>query len=75
MLSRDVSQLKEKHIIDYFISGTLTEIQDQIIVNVKLIDIHSNIVHGAATKTVPLNVFWSQEKVQLRDSSLIRNHY
>jgi TolB-like protein len=75
MLSRDVSQLKEKHKIDYFITGTLTEIQDQFIVNVKLIDSRSNIIYGAATQTVPLNAFWSQEKVQLRDGSLIRNHY
>ena len=75
MLSRDVSQLKEKHKIDYFITGTLTEVQDQYIVNVKLIDSRSNVIHGAATKTVPLNAFWSLEKVQLRDGSLIRNHY
>jgi TolB-like protein len=75
MLSRDVSQLKEKHKIDYFITGTFTEVQDQYIVNVKLIDSRSNVIHGAATKSVPLNAFWSQEKVQLRDGSLIRNHY
>lgn len=73
MLSRQLHQLTEKQNIDYFITGTLTEQEQSVVVNARLIDVRKQHVIAAATDYVPNNIFWSSEKVKLRQSDLYRS--
>lgn len=73
MLSRKLHELTTKQNIDYFITGTLTEQEQSVVVNARLIDVRNQHVIAAATDYVPNNVFWSSEKVKLRQGDLYRS--
>lgn len=73
MLSRQLNELTEKQNIDYYITGTLTEQEQSVIVNARLIDVKKQHVIAAATDYVPNNVFWSSEKVRLRQGDIYRS--
>lgn len=73
MLSRTLHELSEKQNIDYFITGTFTEQEQSVVVNARLIDVRKQHVIAAATDYLPNNLFWSSEKVKLRQGDLYRS--
>lgn len=75
MLSRDVSELKGKHDVDYFLTGTMTQQETGLVVNARLIDVNTNIVVAAATDYMPINSLWSDEKVKSRNGVITRSSY
>ena len=75
MLSREISELNKTIAADYFLTGTYTQQESQIMVNIRLIQIPENIVLAAATDYVPNDVMWSNSKVTLKNNQLYRNGY
>jgi TolB-like protein len=75
MLSRDVSKLKASANIKYFLTGTLTEQENGVVVNARLINIANNQVMAAATDYVPMDTLWSTSKVKLKQNSIYRTGY
>ena len=75
MLSRDVNELNPTIAADYFLTGTYTQQESQVMVNIRLIQIPENIVLAAATDYVPNDVMWSNSKVTLKNNQLYRNGY
>ncbi|CAM3935908.1 FlgO family outer membrane protein [Pseudoalteromonas byunsanensis] len=75
MLSRNVDNLRERQDIDFVVTGTLTQQQHAYIVNARLIDMQSGRIVSAATTEIPINVMWSDEKVQQRDGLIYRSEY
>ena len=75
MLSRDVSKLKASTKIQYFLTGTLTEQENGVVVNARLINIDNNQVMAAATDYVPMDTLWSSSKVKLKQNSIYRTGY
>lgn len=58
MLSRDLEQIKQRHDIDYFLTGTLTEQPAGVIINAQLVDVETKQIVTAATETISAN-YWS----------------
>lgn len=75
MLSRDISQLRAKQNVQYFLTGTLTEQETGVVVNARLIDTHNNQVIAAATDYVPMDTLWGNQKVQLKNDLIYRTGY
>ncbi|CAH9065986.1 hypothetical protein PSECIP111951_03507 [Pseudoalteromonas holothuriae] len=75
MLSRNIDNLRERQSIDFIVAGTLTQQQHAYIVNARLIDTQSGRVVSAATTEIPVNVMWSDEKIQQRDGLIYRSEY
>ncbi len=75
MLSRDVSKLSGSANIKYFLTGTLTEQENGVVVNARLISIDNNEVLAAATDYVPIDTLWSSSKVKLKENSIYRTGY
>lgn len=75
MLSRDVSQLSEKQQVKYFLTGTMTEQENGVVVNARLIHTTNNQVVAAATDYVPIDTLWSRNKVQLKQKLIYRSSY
>ena len=75
MLSRQVSQLQQSKEIRYFLTGTLTEQENGVVVNAKLIDTVNNQVVAGATDYIPKDVFWTANKVDMRQNRIYRNAY
>jgi flagellar H-ring protein FlgO len=73
VLSRDISQLAQSQSARYVITGTLTEGEQHITVNAKLIDVKSQQVLAAASSVIPVDVLWPLEQVQMRHNKLYRN--
>lgn len=71
--SRQLAELRQQHRADALLSGTYTEQEDGYMVNVRLIDLHSQQVLAAATDYVPGNVMWSAEKMRKRGGYLYRS--
>jgi len=57
MLSRELSQIQQHHDIDYFLTGTLTEQPNGVIVNAQLVHVQSKQIVAAATQAVPAS-YW-----------------
>ncbi len=72
MFSRDPDTLGDWQAAEYFLSGTIVEQQAGAIVNARLIHARSKDVVAAATKFFPAELFWTHEKVTLRDGKLYR---
>ena len=53
MLSRDVEDLSHRQRLDYFLTGTYSEISGGLVVNLRLIHVHDNRVTKAATRFFP----------------------
>lgn len=75
MLSRQVSDLGQPQDIRYFLTGTLTEQENGVVVNARLIDTTNHQVVAAATDYVPGNVFWRGNKVKLKQDLIYRTAY
>ena len=75
MLSRDISQLRGKQDIQYFLTGTLTEQESGVVVNARLIDTVNHQVVAAATDHVPIGVLWGDSKVKLKQDLIYRSGY
>ncbi|MBQ4831895.1 hypothetical protein J8L70_01440 [Pseudoalteromonas sp. MMG010] len=75
ILSRDISQLRQRQNIDYVITGTLTRQQHAYIVNARMINVQDLHIVSAATTEIPINVMWSSEKIQQRDGYIYRSEY
>lgn len=75
MLSRNVKDLTESAVIDYFLTGTYTLQENSTIVNLRLIHVPENIVLAAATDYIPNNTMWSQSKITIKNNHLYRNEY
>lgn len=75
MLSRDMKHLSERQDVQYFLTGTLTEQESGVVVNARLIDTTNNQVVGAATGHVPIDTFWSANKVQMKQNLIYRSGY
>ncbi|BBN81053.1 hypothetical protein PA25_10380 [Pseudoalteromonas sp. A25] len=75
MLSRNIANLRERQNLDFVVAGSLTQQQHAYIVNARLIDMRSGRVVSAATTEIPVNVMWSDEKVQQRDGLIYRTEY
>lgn len=73
--SRQLAELRQQHRADALLSGTYTEQEDGFMVNVRLIDLHSQQVLAAATGYVPGNVMWSTEKMRKRGGYLYRSEH
>ncbi|WP_017446329.1 FlgO family outer membrane protein [Gayadomonas joobiniege] len=61
--SRDLGQLQHSTDADYLLSGTLTEHEQGVIVNVRLIRLENKLIAGTASGFIPRNVFVSQRQV------------
>lgn len=73
VMTRDTAQLSRTlPDLDFFISGTLVEQQQGVMVNARVVHVESKDVVAAATKFFPSNVFWSEEAVTTRDGMLYR---
>ena len=53
MLSRDVAELSNRQRIDYFLTGTYSEISGGLVVNLRLIHVHDNRVTQATSHFFP----------------------
>lgn len=74
MLSRDVADLSNRQQLDYFLTGTFSEVDGGLLVNVRLIRLNSNNVHAAASEFFP----WSSIEgdglqTELRHGQLYRH--
>ena len=75
MLSRKQSNLANKLAINYFLTGTISQVENGFIVNARLIDLADKRVVSAATEIFPANLNWQKNKVLLRNGKLYRSTY
>jgi TolB-like protein len=75
ILSRDITKLRQRQNIDYVVTGTLTRQQHAYIVNARLVNVQNLRVMSAATTEIPINVMWSDEKIQQRNGYIYRSDY
>ena len=75
MLSRKQSDLANKLAINYFLTGTISQVENGFIVNARLIDLADKRVVSAATEIFPANLNWQKNKVLLRNGKLYRSTY
>ncbi len=68
MLTRHVNLLQNKVDIDYFLTGTYSEQEDSLVVNIRLIDVQTKNIVAAATGFIPSNVMWAQPVIMLNGS-------
>ena len=75
MMSREVKALDKTVKADYMLTGTYSQQQNSLIVNVRLIRVFDKTIIAAATDYLPLNSMWNHSKVQLKDNRLYRGEY
>ena len=75
MLSRQVSDINPYVQADYYLTGTYTAQQKNIVINARLIETQSQKVIAAATDVIPANVMWEQGKVMMNDKNIYRTAY
>lgn len=74
VFSRNVDELyKHHHNIDFYLSGTLTEMEHGVFANARIIHVDSKDVVAAATRFIPDDVFWDSEKVTTRGGMIYRS--
>lgn len=74
MLTRDIAELNNRQHLDYFLTGTYSEVDGGLLVNVRLIHITTNQIHAAASEFFP----WSSleghgRQTELRYGQLYRH--
>lgn len=75
MLSRSVNELDPAVKADYMITGSYTQQEQSLMVNVRMIRVFDKTIVAAATDYLPLNSMWSHSKVQLKQNQLYRSEY
>ncbi|WP_235594766.1 FlgO family outer membrane protein [Paraglaciecola hydrolytica] len=75
MLSRELAALNPEIQADYFLTGTYSQLEDKIVVNIRLIAVPSNTIIAAATDYVPSNAMWTKTKVALKANQIYRGSY
>lgn len=70
MLSRELEQIQQRHDIDYFLTGTLSQQPSVVIVNAQLVDVETKQIVTAATKTLSAN-FWSGSSASTVSNKMI----
>jgi TolB-like protein len=73
MLSRDIKNLNTNFSAKYYLTGTYTEQNEQLIVNARIIDLQSMEVKAAATRYIPINVTSNHNKLSLKNNMIYRN--
>ncbi|MEI6893053.1 MAG: FlgO family outer membrane protein [Colwellia sp.] len=77
VFSRDWLELPKRQIIDYIVSGTMVEQEDGVIVNARMIGIHSKVVVATAQSFIPAWVLGDEmknsENVKMKDGLIIRD--
>jgi TolB-like protein len=69
--SRDTDHLTDEIDAGFLLSGTLTEHEKGVVVNVRIVRFDNKKVIAAAQGYVPNSVFWSEQEVTLRDGYLM----
>ena len=72
MLSRQVAELNPNINADYYLTGTYSGHKEQLVVNVRLIALPSNIVVAAATDYIPVDVMEYQSHIKLKNNQIYR---
>lgn len=72
MLSRNIDELTSTINADYYLTGTYSEHKDELVVNVRLIELPSNIVVAAATDYIPADIMEYQSEITLKNNQLYR---
>jgi TolB-like protein len=75
MLSRNVEKVLDNVNAQYVLTGTYISMDNDIIVNVRLIESYNKTIVAAATATVPLGSLWDHNKVKIQNHSLYRGEY
>lgn len=75
MLSRNVEELASTINADYYLTGTYSEHKDKLVINVRLIELPTNIVVAAATDYIPADVMEYQSKIKLKENKVYRGAY
>jgi TolB-like protein len=75
MMSRDVADLDARVKADYMLTGSYTQQQNSLMVNVRLIRVFDKTIVAAATDYLPLDSMWSHNKVQIKNNQLYRGEY
>lgn len=75
MLTRNLSNLRTRQNIDYVILGTITRQEHANMINARLVNVLNGQVISAAFTEVPINVMWTDEKIQMRNNKLYRAEY
>lgn len=75
MLSRDAKELDQRVNADYMLTGSYSQQQNSLVVNVRLIRVFDKTIIAAATDYLPLNSMWSHNKVQIQNDRLYRGEY
>jgi TolB-like protein len=75
VLTRDAKRLNRRQVIDYVLAGTLTRQEHAHIANARIIHLQTGQVIAAAHTEIPINVMWTDEKVQMRENTLYRSGY
>ena len=74
VFSRDVDNLVKHHYdVDFYLSGTLTESEQGVVANARIIRVDSKDVVAAATHFIPDRVFWETEQVTTRGGMIYRS--
>ena len=74
VFSRDVDDLyKHHHDVDFYLSGTLTESEQGVVANARIIHVDSKDVVAAATRFIPDDVLWESEQVTTRGGMIYRS--
>jgi TolB-like protein len=75
MHSRELTELDTQVQADYYLTGTYSEQENSLVVNIRLVDIPSKKILAAATDYIPVNTMWSRTKVNVRDNIIYRSEY
>ena len=74
VFSRSIDELSKYHRdVDFYLSGTLTEAEQGVIVNARIIHVDSKDVLAAATRFIPDTVLWGAEQVTTRGGMIYRS--
>ncbi|RUO29646.1 FlgO family outer membrane protein [Aliidiomarina soli] len=73
MLSRELQELSTRQHLDYFLTGTYSEVSGGLLVNIRLVALADNSVHSAATHFFPWSALHgSGQQSELRQGRLYR---
>ena len=74
MLSRELAELNQRQRIDYFLTGTYSEVKGGLLVNLRLISVRDNSVVQAATQFFPWSGLGDADQLaEIRHGQLYRH--